>query len=113
MARSNEPFWWAPFMAGAGIAALLIPVTIFLTTFGIMAGWIDEDRMGKLLASPFVRLYLFILVSLSLIHAAHRLRFILVDLGLKAARQVIAVLCYGAAVVGTLLALLLVLRVWP
>ena len=40
-------------------------------------------------------------------------RFILIDLGLKAARNVIAVLCYASAIAGTLLAALLTLRLWP
>src|SRR5438132_1251609 len=113
MARSNEPLWWAPFMAGAGVAALLMPATILITSVAVALGWIDEGSLWRLLANPFVRLYLFVLISLALFHAAHRLRFILIDLGLKAARNVIAVLCYASAIVGTLLAALLTLRLWP
>jgi len=49
---------------------------------------------------------LFILISLSLFHALHRIRFILVDLGLKEAKGMIATVCYGIAFVGTFVALL-------
>ena len=89
MAKSNEPFWWAPFMGGAGIAALLMPITIFLTSVAVAAGWLTEQRLWNLLGNPLARVYLFVLISLSLFHAAHRLRFVLIDLGLKAARDVI------------------------
>jgi fumarate reductase subunit D len=113
MARSNEPLWWAPFMAGAGVAALLMPATIVITSIGVALGWIDEEGLWRLLRSPWVRAYLFVLISLSLFHAAHRLRFVLVDLGLKAIRSAIAVVCYASAVVGTVLAAVLALRLWP
>jgi len=113
MVRSNEPLWWAPFMAGAGVAALLMPATILITSLAVAWGWIDEEHMWILLSRPLVRLYLFVLIVLALFHAAHRLRFVLVDLGLKPVRGVIAVLCYGSAILGTLLTTLLVLRAWP
>jgi len=113
MAKSNEPVWWAPFMGGAGIAALLMPITIFLTSVAVAADWLTEQRLWDLLGNPLARVYLFVLISLSLFHAAHRLRFVLIDLGLKAARDVIGVLCYGSAILGTVLAATLALRIWP
>jgi fumarate reductase subunit D len=113
MARSNEPLWWAPFMAGAGVAALLMPVTIFLTSVAVMSGWLGEEPLRSLLDNTFVRLYLFVLIALSLFHAAHRLRFVLIDLGLKSIRGFVSALCYGAAIVGTLLTIVLALRFWP
>jgi fumarate reductase subunit D len=113
MARSNEPLVWALFFAGAGIAALLMPVTIFLTSLAIWPlGWIDEHRLAHLLESPWVRLYLFILITLSLFHALHRIRFILVDFGLKSVRGPVAFLCYACAIVGTAFAAWFVLPVW-
>jgi fumarate reductase subunit D len=100
-------------MAGAGVAALLMPATIALTSIGVALGWIDENGLWKLLSSPWVRAYLFVVLFLSLFHAAHRLRFVLVDLGLKAVQGLVAVVCYGSAIVGTVFAALLTLRVWP
>jgi fumarate reductase subunit D len=100
-------------MAGAGVAALLMPITMVLTSIGPAAGWIDADRLHGMLSNPFVRVYLFVLISLSLFHAAHRLRFVLIDLGLKPARAAVAVLCYGSALVGTAFAAVFALRFWP
>lgn len=112
MARSNEPIWWAPFFAGAGISALLMPITIFLTSLGVRPfGFLDEQRLWTVLHHPLTRICLFVLISLSLFHAVHRFRFILIDLGLKAARNAIAVICYGSAVVGTLVAAVLLLHI--
>jgi fumarate reductase subunit D len=111
MAKSNEPFWWTLFGAGGMVAALLMPVTILLTSIGVAAGWITEERLWNLLGHPLTKIYLLVLISLPLFHWAHRFRFTLVDLGLKSARSAIAVLCYGSAVVGTLVTL--VLLFWP
>jgi fumarate reductase subunit D len=57
--------------------------------------------MLGLVANPLVKLYLFVLIALPLYHWAHRFRFILEDLGLHGVRTLLAVLCYGAAIVGT------------
>jgi fumarate reductase subunit D len=108
MAKSNEPFWWALFGAGGMVAALLVPVTVIVTGFLVPH---KATPLYTALHNPFVRLYLFVLISLPLFHWAHRFRFTLIDLGVKAARQPVAVACYGTAVVGTVLAALLVFRV--
>jgi fumarate reductase subunit D len=113
MAKSNEPFWWALFGAGGMIAALCIPVTILATSIGVAGGWVTEAHLRNLLGNPLVRLYLFLIIAFPLFHWAHRFRFTLVDLGLKPIRGALAVLCYGAAVVGSLLALVLALGLWP
>lgn len=110
MAKSNEPFWWALFGAGGMVAALLMPVTIVITGVGVAAGWITEQHLADLLAHPLTKLFLFVLIAFPLFHWAHRFRFTLVDLGLKSARAAIAVLCYGSAIVGSILALVLLFR---
>lgn len=110
MARSNEPLWWGPFMAGAGASAFLMPATILVTSIGVAAGWLTEQRLMSLLSNPLVRLYLFVLISLSLFHAAHRLKYVLVDLGLKPIKSLLGPICYGSAVVGTLLTAVLAIR---
>ena len=110
MAKSNEPFWWAFFGAGGMVAALLMPITILLTSIGVAAGWVTENHLRSLLANPLARLYLFVIISLPLFHWAHRFRFTLVDLGLKSARGIIAVLCYGSAICGTILAAFFLVR---
>lgn len=108
MARSNEPLWWGPFMAGAGMSAFLMPILIVLTSLGVYLGFVTEERLWGLLHYTLIRLFLVVLISLSLFHAAHRLRFVLVDLGLKNFKHLIAIFCYGGAIVGTALAILLI-----
>ena len=111
MARSNEPLWWAPFMAGAGIAALLMPITIFLTSIAVYLRWVDEAGVWRMLRNRYVLVYLLVLIVFSLFHAAHRLRYVLTDL--LTARGALALLCYGSAVVGTVVAIVVMVRVWP
>jgi len=109
MARSNEPIWWSLFSAGGVVAAFLVPIHIIL--FGLAGplgllpeGALDYGRMADLVAHPIVRLYCFVLISLPLFHWAHRFRFALVDLGIRGLDTLIAVLFYGAAIAGTLIA---------
>jgi succinate dehydrogenase subunit D len=113
VAKSNEPFWWAFFGAGGMVAAFLMPVMIILTSMAVAADWLTEERLWTLLSNPLVRVYVFVVISLPLFHWAHRFRYILEDLGGKPLRSIIAVACYGSAMVGTLLAAVLVLRLWP
>ena len=106
MAKSNEPLVWAPFFAGAGLSALLMPALIVIMLIASYGGPQALDLRG-LINHWYVRVILFILISLSLFHALHRIRFILVDLGLKAAHGLVAALCYSLAVIGALVALLI------
>ena len=103
MAKSNEPLWWSLFSAGGVVSAFLCPITILLTGVAIPAGWLTEDSLLELVHQPIARLYLFLLISLPLFHWAHRFRFTLVDLGLRGMGGLLAVPCYGTAIVGTLL----------
>jgi fumarate reductase subunit D len=109
MAKSNEPIWWSLFSAGGVVAAFLVPVHIFLTgiawPLGLLPGdFLEYSKMQMLFSHPAVRLYCFILISLPLFHWAHRFRFTLIDLGLKSFHTFVAVLCYGAAIAGTIAA---------
>ena len=110
MARSNEPIWWSLFSAGGVVAALLMPVAIILTGIAVPAGWLDAQQLGDLIRQPLARLYLFLLISLPLFHWAHRFRFTLMDLGLKGLGGLLAVVCYGAAIVGTVLSIVFLVR---
>ena len=112
MVKSSEPFWWALFGAGGMIAALLMPITIVITSILVMANVVSAEELRVLFTKPVVRVYLFAIISLPLFHWAHRFRFTLVDLGLKAIKGPIAVLCYGAAITGSVIAALLLLGIW-
>ena len=108
MARPLTPFLWTLFSAGGTIAALLFPIHLFLTGFAFPLRWLDAptyDVLHGLLKPPVARLYVFILISLPLFHWAHRFRYTLYDgLQLKHLTVLIAVLCYGAALAGSVMA---------
>ena len=109
MAKSNEPIWWSLFSAGGVVAAFLIPIHIILLGLAGPLGWLpggalSYDKMVALISHPIVRLYCFVLISLPLFHWAHRFRFTLVDLGIHGIDMLLAVVCYGAAILGTLMA---------
>ena len=102
------PFLWLAFSAGGTVAAFLLPAHVLLFGLAIPLGWIEGpsfDRLAGLVTHPLARLYLFVLVSLPLFHWAHRFRYTLYDgLQLKHLEILIATICYGAAIGGTLAA---------
>jgi fumarate reductase subunit D len=105
---SNDAFFWTLFSAGGIVAAVLVPIHLFLFGLAFPLGWITPptyDHLLDLARMPLVRIYLFILCSSPLFHWAHRFRFTLYDgLQVKHLNEVIFVFCYGGALVGTLIA---------
>ena len=106
--KSNEPFLWFLFSAGGVVAALLMPVLLFLHGLAFPLGWLQPSGYETTLAlvkNPLARLVLFLLCSLPLFHWAHRFRFTLYDgLQIKHLNEVISFFCYGGAIAGTALA---------
>ena len=106
--RSNEPFLWLLFSAGGALAALLIPVLLFLYGLAFPLGWLEPpsyQRMLALVRPPLMRLIIFALCFLSLCHWAHRFRYTLYDgLQIKHLNEVVFMFCYGGALLGTVLA---------
>jgi fumarate reductase subunit D len=101
-------FWWFMFSQGGVIAAILIPVHILvqgiLGPLGIVKV-VDRhyDTWISILGNPLVKLYILVLIAFPFFHFAHRLRYLLVDLGVPAAKSVPAqVVFYGGAVAVTL-----------
>ena len=113
--RSNEPFWWLLFSAGGVVAAMLLPVHLVLFGFAFPQGWVDTpsyERMLALLRQPVTRIYLLALCSLPLFHWAHRFRYTLYDgLQIKHLNELINFFCYGGAILGTAVAIYLLLNV--
>ena len=105
---SNDAFFWGLFSAGGTVAAILIPIHLFLFALAFPLGWLQEPTYSNLMdlvRLPLVRVYLFVLCSLPLFHWAHRFRFTLYDgLQIKHLNEVIFVGCYGGAIVGTAVA---------
>jgi fumarate reductase subunit D len=104
MRRSNEPLFWSLFSAGGMLTALLAPVLILVTGFLVAARDISFSRLHAIVTNPFGRLVLFVVAALTFFHWAHRFRHVLVDVGLRQFSLPLAMLCYGAAVAGTVAA---------
>jgi fumarate reductase subunit D len=110
MAKSTgETWWWSLFAAGGVVAALFVPALIFIT--GLLIPFlatgghgVRSDRLARLVTSIPGRLLLFAVISLSLFHCVHRIRHTLKDLGLHGGQTIVATVCYGSAILGTLLA---------
>jgi fumarate reductase subunit D len=115
MARSNEAFWWFLFGAGGMVAALLVPVHVVLTGIAVPLGWVSAEafgeRMQTLVSNPLIKLYLLALLSLPFFHCFHRVRHTLYDTGLREYQTPIAILCYGAATIATVVALVILLAI--
>jgi fumarate reductase subunit D len=112
-------FWWFMFAQGGVLAAVLIPVHILvqgiLGPLGIVRV-VDQhyDTWISILGNPIVKLYLLVLISLPFFHFAHRLRYLLVDLGVRAAKGIpVQVVFYGGAIAVTLFTVYLLLTVAP
>ena len=80
--RTLEPLLWLLFSAGGVLAALLIPVLVFLFGLAFPLGWLtppSHDHLLAVLRNPLARIALFLLCMLSLFHWAHRFRYTLYD----------------------------------
>jgi fumarate reductase subunit D len=110
MARraTAEPFVWLLFSGGGVVAALALPVLLFLFGIAFPLGWLpapDHAHLLAVLRHPLTRLGLLAVCALSLIHAAHRLRFTVQHgLRLRHHDRPIATVCYGGALVGSAIA---------
>ena len=107
--RSNAPIFWALFGAGGMLSALLGPMLVFITGLAVPLGWLlppDTMSYPRMLAfaQNFIgKGFIFAIIALFLWHAAHRIFHSLHDIGIHAGTAA-KLLCYGSAMVGTLLA---------
>jgi fumarate reductase subunit D len=109
-------FWWFMFAQGGVLAAVLLPVHIVLQGILDPLGFVRVVRPDNLaiLGNPLVKLYLLVLIAVPFFHFAHRLRYLLVDVGVPAAKSVPAqVVFYGGAIVVTLLTIYVLLTTAP
>ena len=112
-------FWWFMFSQGGVIAALLIPVHVLVQGILGPLGFVHVvdrhyDTWVNVLGNPLVKLYLLVLISFPFFHFAHRLRYLLVDFGLHAAKSVPAqALFYGGAVAVTLITIYILVTTAP
>ena len=103
--RPIEPLFWTLFSGGGVISAFFVPILLFLIALAFPLRWNappSYEALHKLVSLPLSRLFLFVVCSLPLFHWAHRFRYTLYDgLQIKHLNEFINVLCYGGAIVGT------------
>ena len=106
--RRVEPLVWLMFSAGGVLAAVLLPGLVLLFGLAFPLGWLDppdHEHLLTVLSHPLTFVVLLGVFVLMLVHSAHRFRYTLYD-GLQIKRKrTVAVLCYGAAVVGSIASL--------
>ncbi|HYS74215.1 MAG TPA: fumarate reductase subunit FrdD [Thermoplasmata archaeon] len=114
-----EPLFWGLFSLGGFITAFLFPVTLFLVFFAAPFGLWPTDpasyhTFSMLWQGPLVRLFFFVLIGGSLFHGMHRLKFMLVDAGMRSpgAQASLDVILNAVAILGSLGALYYAVRGW-
>lgn len=113
----TEPIFWTLFSGGGIVAALLFPVHVAILGIAFAAGWLPDDalsynRILGLVRNPLTKIYLAVLIALPLYHWAHRFRFTLHhELGINGGKRLIALACYGSALAGTVLTVLVLLAI--
>jgi fumarate reductase subunit D len=115
MAIANKALVWALFAAGGTLTALLFPALIalfLLVSAGHVPPGLEFGPIQAFAASWLGRIVLFVIISLSVWHAAHRLRVLAHDFGIRADGPVAMVL-YALAGAATLLAGILLALIRP
>ena len=106
--RHPEPLLWMLFSAGGVLSGMLMPVLALLFGVAFPLGWMtppSHEQLVVVLGNPLTRAVLFALCVLSLFHWAHRFRHTLYDgLQIKHLNELIALLTYGGAVIGSVAA---------
>lgn len=106
--KTVEPFVWLLFSGGGVVAALTLPILLFLFGVAFPLGLLSAPEHADLVAllrNPLTRLGLLAICAMSLVHAAHRMRFTLQDgLQLHRYEPLIATVCYGGAAAGAAVA---------
>jgi fumarate reductase subunit D len=107
---------WALFSTGGFVTAILLPIHAAILGVAFAAGWLPDgamsyDRILHLVRNPLTKLYLLALISLPLYHWAHRFRFAIHHQFGIHLKRLVAIGCYGTALVGTGLAVWVLLRI--
>ena len=107
--RSNEPIFWSLFGAGGVVAAFVLPTLILITGLAAPLGVPTPGLLGYQRVSAFATswagaVFLWVVISLTLWHAFHRIYHSLHELGIHRGLLLVRVVSYGTALAGTLLA---------
>jgi len=110
-----EPIIWGLFGAGMMVGALLYPAWLLVVGLAAPLGVVSPhalsyERMLGLAQNPIGRLVFLVAIALPLWAGAHQIRHLQIDLGGIARDAWFGALCYGVALVGSVLAVLAVVR---
>ena len=110
-----EPVIWLLFGQGILIGTMLLTGWLLVVGLGLPLGLVPDEALGypraHALGSHWIgRLVLAALVALPLWKGAHHLRTLAIDFGGASRDTVVATLLYGVASIGSLLAILAVVR---
>ena len=112
--RSNAPIFWGLFGAGGMLSAFFGPALVFITGIAVPLGFLmPKDAMSypKMLAFAqnfFGKGFIFVVISLFMWHAVHRIYHSLHEFGIHAGMGA-KLLCYGSALVVTLVSAVVLL----
>jgi fumarate reductase subunit D len=109
-----EPIIWALFSAGMMVGGLLLPAWALVMgvagPLGIASGATSYYQFFALASHPLARLVLLAAMALPLWGGAHHLRHLWLDFGGLRSDGLVGTLCYGGALVGSLVAIAAVAR---
>jgi fumarate reductase subunit D len=114
--RSNAPFFWLLFGAGGVLSALLGSALVLITGLatplgvGLHSDFMAYPRMVAFAQNFIGKGFVFVVIALFAWHAAHRIFHSLHDVGIPHGTPS-KVLCYGSALVMTLVATFSLLRI--
>jgi fumarate reductase subunit D len=105
MAIAKKSVVWGLFAAGGTVSSFLFPALIalfLLVAVGNVPSGLEFEKIHAFAAGWLGKACLFVVIWLSLWHAAHRLRVVFHDFGVRKDKAV-ANAVYGAALIGTVL----------
>ena len=105
MAIAKKAFVWGLFAAGGTIAAFVFPALIallLLVALGKVPPGLQYEQIHAFSSNWLGKGALFIVISLTLWHAAHRLRVVFHDFGVRK-DKIVANAVYLVAILGTVL----------
>lgn len=114
--RSNAPFFWLLFGAGGMLSALLGSALVLITGLatplglGLHGDFMAYARMLAFAQNFIGKGFLLVVIALFAWHAAHRIFHSLHDVGVHAG-TLAKLLCYGSALVMTLVTAVSLLRI--
>ena len=114
MARSSKAIPWFLFAGGGTATAFILPAIVLVTglfaLFGAFSGAFEYETMHGLMSNWLIKLIVLGVLFLTLWHAAHRLRVVAHDFGIRA-DGVVAIVVSGLAAIGTLATIIALLGI--